>query len=84
MPTLPSVPIDRCRRSTPVVGDPHRLVGATTHAWPDERAARPDGPPPICDYCGAMRCGGDCTPYYDALADDTDARYETWRDGEVE
>ena len=38
----------------------------------------------VCDYCGGDGCAGDCDAYYDAIADDIDARYETGRDREVE
>ena len=37
----------------------------------------------LCEYCGGAECGGDCAAYYDAMADDTDAQYETWRDREI-
>ena len=49
----------------------------------DARPAIVLEPESYCDYCGGGECRGDCDAYSDAMADDTDARYETWRDREI-
>ena len=83
-------------REAAIVGEPRRvatwwlIVDASAHA--DVRASRleacataqSDESEPVCEYCGGATCAGDCDGYYDRMADDIDARYETWRDREID